>query len=98
MKKVTLGLDLGTNSVGWSVINSIITKQSEKIWLEMAGSRIIPMDAAILGDFDRGNSTSQTAERTRLRGIRRLRERCLLRRERLHKVLHILEFLPEHYS
>ena len=53
MKKVTLGLDLGTNSVGWSVINSIITKQSEKIWLEMAGSRIIPMDAAILGDFDR---------------------------------------------
>ena len=98
MKKVTLGLDLGTNSVGWSVINSIITEQSEKIWLEMAGSRIIPMDAAILGDFDRGNTTSQTAERTRLRGIRRLRERCLLRRERLHKVLHILEFLPEHYS
>ena len=64
----------------------------------MAGSRIIPMDAAILGDFDRGNSTSQTAERTRFRGVRRLRERCLLRRERLHKVLHILGFLPEHYS
>ena len=98
MKKVTVGLDLGTNSVGWSVINSIIAEQTEKIWLEMAGSRIIPMDAAILGDFDRGNSTSQTAERTRLRGIRRLRERCLLRRERLHKVLHILGFLPEHYS
>jgi len=98
MKKVTVGLDLGTNSVGWSVINSIITEQTERIWLEMAGSRIIPMDAAILGDFDRGNSTSQTAERTRFRGIRRLRERCLLRRERLHKVLHILKFLPDHYS
>lgn len=98
MKKVIVGLDLGTNSVGWSVVNSIIAEQTEKLWLEMAGSRIIPMDAAILGDFDRGNSTSQTAERTRFRGVRRLRERCLLRRERLHKVLHILGFLPEHYS
>ena len=48
------------------------------------------MDAAILGDFDKGNSVSQTAERTRFRGVRRLRERQLLRRERLHKVLKIL--------
>lgn len=56
------------------------------------------MDAAMLGDFDRGNSISQTAERTRLRGIRHLLERCLLRRERLHRVLDILGFLPLHYS
>lgn len=97
MKRI-LGLDLGTNSIGWAVLNSEIVEQTEKIWLEMAGSRIIPMDAATLGDFDKGNSTSQTSERTRLRGIRRLRERCLLRRERLHRVLHILDFLPEHYS
>ena len=63
----------------------------------MAGSRIIPMDAAVLGDFEKGNSISQTAERTRIRGMRRLRERQLLRRERLHKVLNILGFLPKHY-
>lgn len=95
--KTILGLDLGTNSVGWAVINSVIKEQAERIWIEMAGSRIIPMDAAVLGDFDKGNSISQTSERTRLRGARRLRERQLLRRERLHKVLNILGFLPNHY-
>mgnify|MGYP000288729268 len=95
--RTILGLDLGTNSIGWAVINSVIKEQTERIWIEMAGSRIIPMDAAILGDFDKGNSISQTAERTRFRGVRRLRERQLLRRERLHKVLKILGFLPEHY-
>jgi CRISPR-associated endonuclease Csn1 len=51
-----------------------------------------------LGNFDAGNSVSQTAERTGFRGTRRLRERYLLRRERLHRVLHLLGFLPEHYE
>lgn len=55
------------------------------------------MDAAVLGNFDNGVTKSQTAERTSYRSIRRLRERQLLRRERLHKVLQILGFLPEHY-
>ena len=96
MKRI-LGLDLGTNSIGWAVVNSVVEEQTERIWIEIAGSRIIPMDAAILGDFDKGNSISQTAERTRFRGVRRLRERQLLRRERLHKVLKTLGFLPEHY-
>ena len=99
MKRI-LGLDLGTNSIGWAIILGELIDDSifqlEKI--EAAGSRIIPMDAATLGDFDRGNSISQTAERTRLRGIRHLLERCLLRRERLHRVLDILGFLPLHYS
>ena len=99
MKRI-LGLDLGTNSIGWAVLLSSLD-ENEEIHLdriEGAGSRIIPMDAAMLGDFDRGNSISQTAERTRLRGIRHLLERCLLRRERLHRVLDILGFLPLHYS
>lgn len=95
--KTIVGLDLGTNSIGWAVINSVIKEQTERIWIEMAGSRIIPMDAAVLGDFDKGKSISQTSTWTRLRGIRRLRERQLLRRERLHKVLKILGFLPKHY-
>ena len=99
MKRI-LGLDLGTNSIGWAVLLAV--ESEENIFhlqgIEGAGSRIIPMDASMLGDFDRGNSISQTAERTRLRGIRRLLERCLLRRERLHRVLEILGFLPSHYS
>lgn len=98
MKKI-LGLDLGTNSIGWAVVNS--EKENDKeniIGIEAAGSRIIPMDAATLGDFDKGNSISQTKERTGFRGTRRLRERCLLRRERLHRVLNLLGFLPEHFA
>lgn len=99
MKK-TVGLDLGTNSIGWALINTSIEDNNveQSYNIEACGSRIIPMDAAILGNFDKGNSVSQTAERTAYRSIRRLRERHLLRRERMHRVLDLLGFLPEHYS
>lgn len=87
-----IGLDLGTNSIGWAVVDN------EKKCIEAAGSRIIPMDAGRMSDFEKGNSVSFTAERTQYRGIRRLRERYLLRRERLLRVLNIMGFLPEHYA
>ncbi len=96
MKKI-LGLDLGTNSIGWAIINKE-DNSDRLINIEAAGSRIIPTDAAVLGDFDKGNSISQTAERTRMRGIRRLHERHLLRRERMHRILNLMEFLPAHYA
>jgi CRISPR-associated endonuclease Csn1 len=95
MKKI-LGLDLGTNSIGWALVEQDFEEKKGKI-LGM-GSRIIPMSQDILGEFEKGNSISQTAERTRLRGVRRLRERHLLRRERLLRVLNILDFLPKHFS
>ena len=99
MKKI-LGLDLGTNSIGWAIINSELNKEGteELKGISSLGSRIIPMDAATLSDFDKGNSKSQTAERTRLRGIRRLLERSLLRRERLLRVLSVMNFLPAHFA
>lgn len=96
MKKNILGLDLGTNSIGWALINQDFERKEGQI-LGM-GSRIIPMSQDILGDFGKGNSVSQTADRTKYRGVRRLRERFLLRRERLHRVLNVLDFLPQHYS
>ncbi len=95
MKKI-LGLDIGTNSIGWALINQDSTERKGSII--DAGSRILPMSQDVLGNFDKGVSISQTAERTRLRGMRRIRERHLLRRERLHRVLNILGFLPEHYA
>ena len=95
MKKI-LGLDLGTNSIGWGLTNQdFINKSGNIIGL---GSRIIPMSQDVLGKFDSGVSISQTAERTKYRGTRRLVQRFLLRRERLHRVLNILNFLPKHYS
>ena len=93
MKKI-LGLDLGTNSIGWAVVE----RDNDNGRIIKSGSRIIPMDAATLGDFASGNTKSQTAERTSKRSARRMRERFLLRRERLHRLLHILGFLPKHYE
>ena len=94
--KHILGLDLGTNSIGWAKIsideNNVVVPEIK------LGSRIILMSQDVLGKFDSGVTESQTAVRTGYRGVRRLRERCLLRRERLFRVLHILNFLPEHFD
>jgi len=95
MKRI-LGLDLGTNSIGWALTQQDFDNKKGEI-LGM-GSRIIPMSQDIIGDFGKGNSISQTADRTKYRSVRRLRERYLLRRERLHRVLNVLGFLPEHYT
>lgn len=95
MKKI-LGLDLGTNSIGWALTNNDFDTKTGNI--EGLGTRIIPMSQDVLGKFDSGVSISQTAERTKYRGTRRLVQRFLLRRERLHRVLNILEFLPKHYA
>ena len=95
MKRI-LGLDLGTNSIGWALTYNDFDRKRGVI--EGLGSRIIPMSQDVLGKFDSGVSISQTAERTKYRGTRRLVQRFLLRRERLHRVLNILDFLPEHYS
>lgn len=47
MKNI-LGLDLGTNSIGWALIDN----ESHRII--KSGSRIIPMDAATMGDYEKG--------------------------------------------
>ena len=96
MKKI-LGLDLGTNSIGWSLVNFNLENKTGEI--KGLGSRIIPMTQDTLGKFDSGSvSDSPTAARRGFRGTRRLRQRVLLRRERLHRVLTILGFLPKHYQ
>ena len=98
--KKILGLDLGTNSIGWAVVNAETSdKGLQSLSISHAGSRIIPMDAASQGDFESGKSiATQTASRTKARGVRRLFERRALRRERLNRVLNLLGFLPEHYT
>lgn len=104
MKKTILGLDLGTNSIGWALVEKEFKVEDEKETdlrvgsIKGMGSRIIPMSQDVLGDFDKGNSVSQTSARTGYRGVRRLHERNLLRRERLHRVLNVLGFLPNHFA
>ncbi len=94
--KTILGLDLGTNSIGWALVKQDFEQKSGEI-LGM-GTRIIPMSQEIIGKFAEGSKISQTAERTGYRGVRRLTERHLLRRERLHRVLNVLGFLPKHFA
>ncbi|WP_028897309.1 type II CRISPR RNA-guided endonuclease Cas9 [Prevotella sp. HUN102] len=94
--KTILGLDLGTNSIGWAVV--FVDDEGKFVQKIKLGSRIIPMSQDVLGKFDSGVTESQTAVRTGFRGVRRIRERNLQRRERLHRVLHTLGFLPKHYD
>lgn len=95
MKKI-LGLDLGTNSIGWALVE--IDHENNTVKILGLGSRILPMDAGEISDFEKsGKIKSSAAQRTEKRGSRRLNERYLLRRDRLHIVLDLLEALPTHY-
>ncbi|MFI3264789.1 MAG: hypothetical protein SNG38_03820 [Rikenellaceae bacterium] len=90
-----LGLDLGTNSIGWALIN----ENNEMYRIFGAGSRIIPMTQDTMGAFSGGgNIETQTKARTGFRGGRRLLERSKLRRERLLRVLNVIGFLPPHFA
>lgn len=95
MNKKIIGLDLGTNSIGWALIERN-TEQSEGKIVD-AGSRIIPMPQDAISKYETGNLQSAASVRTDYRGMRRLYERAELRRSRLLRVLNILGFLPEHY-
>ena len=75
MKNI-LGLDLGTNSIGWAMIEGKVEEGQNSlipVQIKGAGSRIIPMTQDVLTDFAKGNSISQTSIRTGFRGTRRLR-------------------------
>ncbi|MCK4678395.1 MAG: type II CRISPR RNA-guided endonuclease Cas9 [Bacteroidales bacterium] len=96
MKKI-LGLDLGTNSIGWALVNSDINKMAGEII--GLGSRIIPMDQGEIGKFGRGAPLkTSTADRTGYRSVRRLRERHLLRRDRILKILKLMNWLPDKFN
>jgi len=94
MKKV-LGLDIGTNSIGWALVNLDFDNAEGEII--NIGSRIVPMDADLIKDFEAGNSISKTRARTMTRGARRLKQRYKLRRERLIKTMKILGWLSDEF-
>jgi len=96
MKKI-LGLDLGTNSIGWALVE--IDHENGIVRILGLGSRILPMNVGEINDFEsKGTIKSSTSQRTDNRGVRRNIERFLLRRDRLHVVLNLLNTLPEHYK
>lgn len=96
MKRI-LGLDLGTNSIGWALIE--IDHKNKSVKILGLGSRIIPMNGAEVSAFENGgNLVSAASKKTTDKRVRRTKERYLLRRDRLHVVLNLLNSLPEHYK
>ncbi len=95
MKKV-LGLDIGTNSVGWAYVN--LNQDVFEGNIVGMGVRIIPMDIDLLTNLEQGNSISKTASRRQIRGARRLKQRFKIRRDRLIKTLKLAGWISEDFK
>ncbi|WP_119079912.1 type II CRISPR RNA-guided endonuclease Cas9 [Chitinophaga alhagiae] len=92
MKKI-LGLDVGTNSIGWAVIS--LNQFGQEGAILGLGSRIIPMDGDAMQKFESGATVSKTADRRMARMARRLKQRFRLRRTRLITALKTLGWMPD---
>lgn len=89
--KKILGLDLGTNSIGWALVD----KSQQRI-LGM-GSRIIPMGTDKL-DYEKGAGITKNADRRMARTIRKMNKRYKLRRNKLLFILNELGILPDQFQ
>jgi CRISPR-associated endonuclease Csn1 len=85
MQKI-LGLDLGTNSIGWAVVD----KENGTFTLQEKGVQIYPEGVK----QDQGNEVSRAAERTDYRSARRLKFRRKLRKYETLKVLIEYDMCP----
>ncbi|WP_394264964.1 type II CRISPR RNA-guided endonuclease Cas9 [Bergeyella zoohelcum] len=87
--KHILGLDLGTNSIGWAVVKEAEndTETSEIVDL---GVRVNPLTTDEKTNFEKGKPISTNADRTLKRSARRNLQRYKLRRKEL------IELLKEH--
>ena len=89
MKKI-LGLDIGTNSIGWALIKDDIAPE-----ILGMGSRIIPLSSDDETEFTKGNAISKNQKRTEKRSARRNKYRYKLRRKYLIDVLSKYNMMPD---
>ena len=89
MKQV-LGLDLGSSSVGWAVIQEGDSADNRIIDI---GCRIIPLTVDDANQFSKGLTITKNAERTQKRTQRKGYDRYQLRRHNLLVVLKRLNML-----
>ena len=82
-----LGLDLGTNSIGWALYRLDGDREPEAL---LDGGVLIHADGR-----DPQSRASNAAQRREKRGPRRNRDRTLRRQRRLAHLLHDLDLLPE---
>lgn len=97
MTKIRLGLDLGTASIGYSLVK-YDDENNKLIDIIEANTLIIDSGTSNLTEWLKGKGTSKLVDRRIKRSARRMNQRKNQRRERLHRVLNVLNFLPKHYS
>ena len=95
MKRV-LGLDLGSSSIGWAVVEEYSKetisedKTSDKDKIVAIGSRIIPLSTDECTQFSKGQALTKNADRTKNRTQRKGYDRYQLRRALLlEKLAHL---------
>lgn len=85
MKKI-IGLDLGTTSIGWAVVNEAESKDEISSIVKL-GVRVNPLTVDEQKNFEQGKSITTNAERTLKRSARRNLQRYKLRRDNLIEIL-----------
>ena len=85
MKKI-LGLDLGTGSIGWALVNEG-ESALEKSSIVKTGVRVNPLTADEQTNFEKGKPITTNANRTLKRGMRRNLQRYRMRRDCLAALL-----------
>ena len=85
MKRI-LGLDLGTNSIGWALVEEAENKEENSSIVKL-GVRVNPLTVDEQQNFEKGKSITTNADRTLKRSMRRNLQRYKLRRENLIEVL-----------
>ncbi|MFL9483972.1 type II CRISPR RNA-guided endonuclease Cas9 [Chitinophagaceae bacterium LWZ2-11] len=91
-----LGLDLGTNSVGWALIEVDGNNKPTKIIA--LGSRIIPLSSDDRDEFQKGQAISKNQKRTIARTQRKGYNRYQLRKDALKTILKELNIFPSEDS
>lgn len=91
MKNI-LGLDLGTNSIGWAFVKEA-EDDKEQSSIEKIGVRVIPLTTDEQTNFEKGKPITTNAGRTLGRSARRNLQRFKLRRENLIQILKQNKFI-----
>jgi CRISPR-associated endonuclease Csn1 len=92
MSKKILGLDLGTNSIGWALVEA--NENNNPMRIIAMGSRIIPLSSDDRDQFQKGQAISKNQDRTIRRTQRKGYDRKQLKKSDLKKILKELNILP----
>jgi CRISPR-associated endonuclease Csn1 len=92
MSKKILGLDLGTNSIGWALIE--VDGNNKPIRIIAMGSRIIPLSSDDRDQFQKGQAISKNQDRTIRRTQRKGYDRKQLKKSELKRILKELNIFP----